>query len=137
MIRSSTLRNLILPILIIASLLLASCGQPAPAPQPSAPTSQAEAVVATDTPVAQPVKPTAAPTAPTVPPTPTVEPLDLPPVAGRHVAAARGGAAAGRAGGDHLRPGHGRRQHNCGLRHRAGGRQATCRGRPQLTCLDA
>ncbi|HRX04989.1 MAG TPA: Ig-like domain-containing protein, partial [Anaerolineae bacterium] len=78
MIRSSNLRNLILPTLLIASMLLASCGKATPVPAPSAPTSQAEAVAATDTPATQPVKPTVAPT---VPPTPTVVPLDLPPVA--------------------------------------------------------
>jgi uncharacterized protein YfaS (alpha-2-macroglobulin family) len=62
--------------LIITSLLLASCGQPAqpgPGPEP-------QAAPLESTPASQPASPVA-PGASTVAPAPTVEPLDLPPVA--------------------------------------------------------
>jgi len=67
--------HIVLLSIIIASLLLASCGRPAqPGPGPEPQTAPLET-----TPAVQP--PAAATAAPTVEPTPTVEPLDLPPVA--------------------------------------------------------
>jgi alpha-2-macroglobulin len=67
----------VLMVLIIASLLLASCGQPEP-PAPG-PSPEPQTVPLEVTPTAQPEP--AATAAPTVVPAPTVEPLDLPPVA--------------------------------------------------------
>ncbi len=65
-------------IVIIASLLLASCGQPEP-PAPG-PGPEPQTIPLQVTPTARPAAPAATAT-PTVAPTPTVEPLDLPPVA--------------------------------------------------------
>jgi uncharacterized protein YfaS (alpha-2-macroglobulin family) len=63
-------------IVIVASLLLASCGQPAqPGPGPEPQTAPLDSTPA------GPTAPTAAAPATTAAPTPAVEPLDLPPVA--------------------------------------------------------
>ncbi len=67
----------VLFVIIIASLLLASCGQPEP-PAPG-PSPEPQTVPLDVTPTAEPEAIAAA--TPTTAPTPTVEPLDLPPVA--------------------------------------------------------
>lgn len=73
--RSTQRAHIFLLMVIVASLLLASCGQPAP----PAPSPEPQTVPLDVTPTAQ-LEP-AATAAATVAPTPTMEPLDLPPVA--------------------------------------------------------
>ena len=67
----------VLFVIIVASLLLASCGQSEPAPAPS---PEPQAVPLDVTATVQPEQPVATAT-PAIAPTATVEPLDLPPVA--------------------------------------------------------